>query len=140
MDQTKYYLCNVTAKLVTNTIEPSCFYQKKVIGKKGLRVSFQICVILFGLNFVLVITYNLEICLTFLIFTGNEPASPSTTVSTPRTTSMSTSATLTTAEGMYYFCAFANLWLNMSIYLLHICVYRKGILANFYIETLGIFP
>ena len=45
MDQTKYYLCNVTAKLVTNTIEPSCFYQKNVIGKKGLRVSFQICVI-----------------------------------------------------------------------------------------------
>ena len=46
-DQTKYYLCNVTAKLVTNTIEPSCFYQKNVIGKKGLRVSFQICVIFF---------------------------------------------------------------------------------------------
>ena len=45
MDQTKYYLCNVTAKLVTNTIEPSCFYQKNVIGKKGLRVSFQIYVI-----------------------------------------------------------------------------------------------
>ena len=35
-DQTKYYLCNVTAKLVTNTIDPSYFYQKHVIGKKKL--------------------------------------------------------------------------------------------------------
>ena len=47
-DETKYYLCNVTAKLVTNTIEPSCFYQKHVIGKKSLLVSFQINVIFFN--------------------------------------------------------------------------------------------
>ena len=33
VDQTKYYLCNVTAKIITNTIEGSCFYQKYVIGK-----------------------------------------------------------------------------------------------------------
>ena len=33
-DQTKYYLCNETAKLVTTTIERSCFYQKHIIGKK----------------------------------------------------------------------------------------------------------
>ena len=38
VDQTKYYLCNVTAKIITNNIEGSvaegsCFYQKYVIGK-----------------------------------------------------------------------------------------------------------
>ena len=42
MDQTKYYLCNVTAKLVTNTIDPSYFYQKHVIGKnKACQFHFK---------------------------------------------------------------------------------------------------
>ena len=39
-NQTKYYLCNATANLVTNTIEPSCFYQKYVIGKKVGQATF----------------------------------------------------------------------------------------------------
>ena len=34
-DQSKYYLCTDTAKLVTNLYfnEPSCFYQKYIIGE-----------------------------------------------------------------------------------------------------------
>ena len=101
-DQTKYYLCNITAKLVTNTIEQSCFYQKHIIGKKVCYFHFRV--------YFLVITYHLYIWLIIPIFTANEPSSPSTT---PRTTSMSTYTTLTTDKGMYYFCAFANLWLNI---------------------------
>ena len=57
-DQTKYYLCNITAKLVTNTIEQSCFYQKHIIGKKVCYFHFRVY---FLHNIFLVITYNLGI-------------------------------------------------------------------------------
>ena len=52
-DQAKYYLCTVTAKLVTNTIEQSCFYQKHIIGKKVCYFHFRV--------YFLVITYHLYI-------------------------------------------------------------------------------
>ena len=55
-DQTKYYLCNVTAKLITNTIEQSCFYQKHIKGKKVYYLHFRV----YFLHLIM-ITLNLDI-------------------------------------------------------------------------------
>ena len=33
---TTYYLCNDAAKLITNTLEPSCFYERYKIGETNL--------------------------------------------------------------------------------------------------------
>lgn len=39
-DQTNYYLCSDTAKLITNTLEPSCFYERYKIGETSLKRLF----------------------------------------------------------------------------------------------------